>query len=120
MLASDPVPILNQIQADSGIPVRFSASSSCSRGQNQLDAPAMVRPIKPASMDLTVVDIAVGIDPRNAHQLFNAFFITKPTRMGLGLSMHCATRRRHRQRGPQARDPVIVPSCANSGEMQTF
>jgi len=30
MLASDPVRILNQIPANSGIPVRFSASSSCS------------------------------------------------------------------------------------------
>ena len=34
-----------------------------------------------------VRDSGVGIDPKHAHQLFNAFYTTKPSGMGMGLSI---------------------------------
>ena len=36
---------------------------------------------------IEVRDDGVGIDPKNMHQLFNAFFTTKPNGMGMGLSI---------------------------------
>ena len=36
---------------------------------------------------VAVEDSGVGIDPENARQLFNAFFTTKPSGMGMGLSI---------------------------------
>ena len=36
---------------------------------------------------IEVQDDGVGIDPNNMHQLFNAFFTTKPNGMGMGLSI---------------------------------
>ena len=36
---------------------------------------------------VAVEDSGVGIDPENAKQLFNAFFTTKPSGMGMGLSI---------------------------------
>jgi PAS domain S-box-containing protein len=36
---------------------------------------------------VAVEDAGVGIDPENAKQLFNAFFTTKPSGMGMGLSI---------------------------------
>jgi signal transduction histidine kinase len=36
---------------------------------------------------VTVEDSGVGIDPENAKQLFNAFFTTKPSGLGMGLSI---------------------------------
>ena len=36
---------------------------------------------------IEVRDDGVGIDPENMHQLFNAFFTTKPNGMGMGLSI---------------------------------
>jgi signal transduction histidine kinase len=39
---------------------------------------------------VSVQDAGVGIDPRNANRLFEAFFTTKPDGMGMGLSI-CRT-----------------------------
>ena len=36
---------------------------------------------------VAVEDSGIGIDPENAKQLFNAFFTTKPSGMGMGLSI---------------------------------
>ena len=36
---------------------------------------------------VAVEDSGIGIDPQNAKQLFNAFFTTKPSGMGMGLSI---------------------------------
>ncbi len=36
---------------------------------------------------VAVQDSGIGIDPENAKQLFNAFFTTKPSGMGMGLSI---------------------------------
>jgi len=36
---------------------------------------------------VAVEDSGVGIDPENANKLFNAFFTTKPSGMGMGLSI---------------------------------
>jgi C4-dicarboxylate-specific signal transduction histidine kinase len=36
---------------------------------------------------VSVRDCGIGLDPRNADQLFNAFFTTKPQGMGMGLSI---------------------------------
>ncbi len=36
---------------------------------------------------VAVEDLGVGIDPENAERLFNAFFTTKPSGMGMGLSI---------------------------------
>ena len=38
-------------------------------------------------MHVTVKDSGVGIDPKDIKQLFNAFFTTKPSGMGMGLSI---------------------------------
>src|SRR5262249_52393509 len=36
---------------------------------------------------ITVEDSGTGIDPKNAEQIFEAFFTTKPTGMGMGLAI---------------------------------
>jgi PAS domain S-box-containing protein len=36
---------------------------------------------------VAVQDAGVGFDPKHVHRLFNAFFTTKPTGMGIGLSI---------------------------------
>ena len=38
-------------------------------------------------MVVAVQDAGVGIDPGNVDQLFRAFFTTKPSGMGMGLSI---------------------------------
>ena len=47
--------------------------------RSQLDAGGQVL--------VAVQDSGVGIDPENANKLFNAFFTTKPSGMGMGLSI---------------------------------
>jgi signal transduction histidine kinase len=44
----------------------------------------------PETVIITVRDSGVGLDPRKAERLFDAFFTTKPEGMGLGLSI-CRT-----------------------------
>jgi len=44
----------------------------------------------PETVAITVRDSGVGLDPRKAERLFDAFFTTKPEGMGLGLSI-CRT-----------------------------
>jgi signal transduction histidine kinase len=39
------------------------------------------------SVKITVEDSGVGIDPKNAEQIFEAFFTTKTTGMGMGLAI---------------------------------
>jgi signal transduction histidine kinase len=39
------------------------------------------------SVAITVEDSGTGIDPKNAEQIFEAFFTTKPTGMGMGLAI---------------------------------
>lgn len=41
----------------------------------------------PETVAITVRDSGVGLDPRKAERLFDAFFTTKPEGMGLGLSI---------------------------------
>ncbi len=36
---------------------------------------------------VTVEDLGIGLDPENVNKLFNAFFTTKPSGMGMGLSI---------------------------------
>jgi signal transduction histidine kinase len=38
-------------------------------------------------VSITVEDSGTGIDPKNAEQIFEAFFTTKPTGMGMGLAI---------------------------------
>ena len=38
-------------------------------------------------MLVAVADSGVGIDPEHANRLFDAFFTTKPSGMGMGLSI---------------------------------
>jgi signal transduction histidine kinase len=40
-----------------------------------------------ASVRVAVEDTGVGIDAENTHRMFDAFFTTKPTGMGMGLSI---------------------------------
>jgi PAS domain S-box-containing protein len=47
--------------------------------RSQLDAGGLVL--------VAIEDAGIGIDPENAKQLFNAFFTTKPSGMGMGLSI---------------------------------
>ncbi len=44
----------------------------------------------PETIAITVQDSGIGIDPRRAERLFDAFFTTKPEGMGMGLSI-CRT-----------------------------
>jgi signal transduction histidine kinase len=43
-----------------------------------------------AQVLVSVQDSGIGIDPRNASRLFDAFFTTKPDGMGMGLAI-CRT-----------------------------
>jgi len=38
-------------------------------------------------ISITVEDSGIGLDPKNAEQIFEAFFTTKPTGMGMGLAI---------------------------------
>jgi signal transduction histidine kinase len=38
-------------------------------------------------ISITVEDSGIGLDPKNAEQIFEAFFTTKPTGMGIGLAI---------------------------------
>jgi signal transduction histidine kinase len=38
-------------------------------------------------ISITVEDSGIGLDPQNAEQIFEAFFTTKPTGMGMGLAI---------------------------------
>jgi len=39
------------------------------------------------SVQVSVIDSGIGIDPKDVDLIFNAFFTTKPKGMGLGLSI---------------------------------
>ena len=71
---------------------------------------------------VAVQDSGVGIDPDNAKQLFNAFFTTKPSGMGMGLSIcrsiiqaHDGTLWASRNAGPGATFQFTLPSRQEAG-----
>ena len=67
---------------------------------NALDAMSDVRtePEEGGSVRLSVRDAGVGIDPRNADQLFEMFYTTKSDGMGVGLSISRSIIENHRGR----------------------
>ena len=68
-------------------------------------------------MLLTVEDCGVGIDPEHVERLFNAFFTTRPSGMGMGLSIcrsiieaHGGKIRASRNVGPGATFQFALPA----------
>jgi signal transduction histidine kinase len=66
---------------------------------------------------VAVQDCGVGIDPANATRLFNAFFTTKPSGMGMGLSIsrsiindHGGTLSASAHTGPGATFKFVLPA----------
>ena len=66
---------------------------------------------------VAVQDSGIGIDPENVNKLFNAFFTTKPSGMGMGLSIcrsiiedHGGTLWASRNAGPGATFQFTLPS----------
>ena len=77
--------------------------------RSQLDAGGLVL--------VAIEDAGIGIDPENAKQLFNAFFTTKPSGMGMGLSICRSIIENHggalwasRNAGPGATFQFTLPS----------
>jgi signal transduction histidine kinase len=71
---------------------------------------------------LTVRDTGIGIDPEVAARLFDAFYTTKDTGMGIGLSVSRSIIEHHRGRiwaspneGPGASFSFILPSSETPG-----
>jgi len=76
---------------------------------------------------VTVRDVGVGLDPENADKLFDAFYTTKSSGMGIGLSVSRSIVERHhgrlwveRNNGPGATftfsiplDPARVPDTTH-------
>ena len=48
---------------------------------------AIVSMAAEGGVSITVEDSGIGLDPKNAEQIFEAFFTTKPTGMGMGLAI---------------------------------
>jgi signal transduction histidine kinase len=68
---------------------------------------------------LTVKDIGVGFDPQNEDKLFNAFYTTKKSGMGIGLHVSRSIIESHRGRlwatvndGPGATFSFTIPRAA--------
>ena len=93
VLQTNLAPDLPQVSAD---PVQLrevllnlimNAAEAMSSTDESRRILAIVSMAAESGVSITVEDSGIGLDPKNAGQIFEAFFTTKPTGMGMGLAI---------------------------------
>lgn len=97
----------------------IDAMSTVAEGPRQLRIRATWA--EPAGVLVAVQDSGIGFDPHTLERIFDAFYTTKPTGMGMGLSISRTIIKTHRGRlraernlGPGATLQFILPRAAEN------
>jgi len=81
-ISADPVQLREVL-----LNLTMNAAEAMNTTAENLRALGIASMLETGGVKITVEDSGVGIDPKNAEQIFEAFFTTKTTGMGMGLAI---------------------------------